>query len=547
MSISYSDLAPLLVSVSEGAPCGPNLEYDPTFLALELEAQGHRRYGGSYYDREPPDWRRVLSLAHTLLAQSKDLRVAIYLLRALVGTEGLPGLARGLYVLNKLVGEYWNCVHPELEQADSTSRVNALAALSDPEKLLKELRNAEVARSPQHGTISVRDVLTLQRTRLDVTPAPEIDVLARRADAILSDHSNWDVQTATTEPSRWLRELRETLIRELGEEAEAPLTGLDAIVAELHHWSDRHKRAQASRDGSDSIDLVSDTRSASGVVPLPDDELSGDVSVGTHFKVYRPLSIRPRVWTSFLVYMHSGTAAVVNDDSARRLGRSRSSYGTDEDAARVAITRGAEVTVVPTVPGCRFNPRRQCVEWLEELHTVEFRLQASPEIPGYTTRRPLRGHVRVYVGPLLIAEIPTSIRASHTTVSEEPDEAGVAQPFSRVFVSYSHEDVRIVSLLQQAYELVRIDYLRDVTALRAGDRWNSRLLEEIDRADRFQLCWSVAASRSPYVEQEWRRAFAVQSSRRNQFICPFYWQKPMPTPPTELGDLHFAYFEFGGT
>jgi hypothetical protein len=153
------------------------------------------------------------------------------------------------------------------------------------------------------------------------------------------------------------------------------------------------------------------------------------------------------------------------------------------------------------------------------------------------------------VGPLLVAEIPTSIMASDEVTIEEPVpiEGAVAQPFARVFVSYSHDDIRIVSLLQQAYELVRIDYLRDVNLLRAGDRWDSRLLAEIDRADRFQLCWSAAANRSAHVEREWRHALAIQSTKQDAFICPFYWQKPMPTPPAELARLHFAYFELGAS
>jgi hypothetical protein len=108
-------------------------------------------------------------------------------------------------------------------------------------------------------------------------------------------------------------------------------------------------------------------------------------------------------------------------------------------------------------------------------------LQASPDVPGYATEHRLRGHVRVYVGPLLIGEIPTSIVASQKIPFEQslPIKGAVAPPFSRVFVSYSHDDDRIVTLLQQAYELVCIDYLRDVTLLRADDRWNSRILDEI--------------------------------------------------------------------
>jgi len=101
----------------------------------------------------------------------------------------------------------------------------------------------------------------------------------------------------------------------------------------------------------------------------------------------------------------------------------------------------------------------------------------------------------------------------------------------------------IVELLERTYELVRIEYLRDVSVLRAGDRWSARILEQIDNADRFQLCWSAAARQSRYVEQEWRHALAIRGTNEDAFICPFYWQKPMPPAPPELVDLHFAYLQ----
>ena len=65
----------------------------------------------------------------------------------------------------------------------------------------------------------------------------------------------------------------------------------------------------------------------------------------------------------------------------------------------------------------------------------------------------------------------------------------------------------------------------------------------IDGAERFQLCWSRAASRSEYVEREWRHAL-----RRDvpNFIRPFYWQIPMPPPPPELSHLHFAFYKLPG-
>ena len=64
----------------------------------------------------------------------------------------------------------------------------------------------------------------------------------------------------------------------------------------------------------------------------------------------------------------------------------------------------------------------------------------------------------------------------------------------------------VVDELEKAYRVLGFQYLRDVRLLRSGQSWSETLLNKIDEADIFQLCWSNAARRSPYVEREWRHA-----------------------------------------
>src|SRR5262249_25475806 len=121
-----------------------------------------------------------------------------------------------------------------------------------------------------------------------------------------------------------------------------------------------------------------------------------------------------------------------------------------------------------------------------------------------------------------------------------PSLSATASPYHAVFVSYSHEDSAIVDELENAYEVLGLEYLRDIRRLRSGKEWNSELLKMIDRADLFQLCWSRAAKRSEYVTQEWRYALTKD---RPSFLRPIYWEIPMPQPPPELADIHFSYYK----
>lgn len=96
--------------------------------------------------------------------------------------------------------------------------------------------------------------------------------------------------------------------------------------------------------------------------------------------------------------------------------------------------------------------------------------------------------------------------------------------------------------VERASRYFNFRYLRDVTTLRSGERWNARLLELIDDADIFQLFWSKHAAESEYVRQEYQYALALRQKgvKGPVFIRPIRWEEPMPVPPPpELAELHF--------
>lgn len=167
------DLQSLLDAASDPAPCGPDLEYDAAFLALESEVQGkpEREIAGKIIEAVEPDWPRVRSAAEALLARSKDLRLAVHLLRALTHTEQLHGFVAGMRLLGDLVERYWPDLHPGLDHEngdDPTARMNVLAALEAPrgvagvETLLRDLRDAHVVPAGAQGTVTVRDILVAE-------------------------------------------------------------------------------------------------------------------------------------------------------------------------------------------------------------------------------------------------------------------------------------------------------------------------------------------------------------------------------------------------
>jgi type VI secretion system protein ImpA len=152
----------LLSDTKEHGPCGPNLEHDLAFFELEEAARGkpeQRMVGGGA--SEEPRWSKVAELAQGVLLRSKDLRVAVHLTRALTRTDGLAGLADGLSVVDGLLARHWDGLHPRLDEdaePDPTARINALAPLVDPQCLIKDLREAYLVNSRQHGQLQTREV-----------------------------------------------------------------------------------------------------------------------------------------------------------------------------------------------------------------------------------------------------------------------------------------------------------------------------------------------------------------------------------------------------
>ncbi len=161
--MSLLDVDQLLAPISPEEPCGENLEYDADYAAMELAgvAKPDQEYGKTTIAGEEPDWKEVESRAITLLGRTKDLRVAMHLVRGAAWNEGLDGLADGMAVLSGLVEKYWDGIHPRLDPEDGndpTFRLNAIAGLCDPATMLKAVQSADLVSSRGLGRFCYRDV-----------------------------------------------------------------------------------------------------------------------------------------------------------------------------------------------------------------------------------------------------------------------------------------------------------------------------------------------------------------------------------------------------
>jgi type VI secretion system protein ImpA len=211
MTIRLPELDELLRPLDAESPCGPELDYDADFIALErlLEGTPERQYGDTIIAAEGPDFAQVLQHALRLLERSRDLRLLVTSTRALLRTRGPAGLVEGLGLLEGLLEQRWEDLHPRLEidgEHDPLPRANALAPLAASEGLLGDLRSARL-QTRLMGTLEIaeleraaagREGATLTRGQLQqlltdehiagnpaLTALRQLGPLLRRIDALL--------------------------------------------------------------------------------------------------------------------------------------------------------------------------------------------------------------------------------------------------------------------------------------------------------------------------------------------------------------------------
>lgn len=155
------ELEPLLSPLAADAPCGADLEYDPAFLALQEAAAGkpEQQYGDTVIAAQEPDWESVDGQARQLAMRTRDLRVAVWLVRSGARLTGLSGAVRGLQLVQALVERHWDHLHPQLDASDHndpTARVNALQPLLHANAGLADVRAASL--TGRRGALTVRDI-----------------------------------------------------------------------------------------------------------------------------------------------------------------------------------------------------------------------------------------------------------------------------------------------------------------------------------------------------------------------------------------------------
>jgi hypothetical protein len=188
----------------------------------------------------------------------------------------------------------------------------------------------------------------------------------------------------------------------------------------------------------EALSYMSERDNASRIFTSP----GGSGNQKVQFTAYYPTEVKPALWYKILACVHIvSVRSTVHEDSQIRLGQNPENYRKGHGQATETIARGTEIVVVPELPGCRFNPPKASVLWLEDWHCLEFRIQASEELPGFAWDTATNGRLAFYVGPILIAEVKIWAHCSRDADAGQGKHLAAnntTNPYQAVFVSYSH-------------------------------------------------------------------------------------------------------------
>ena len=124
-----------LQPISADQPAGVSLKETPAYAEI-MQARSsddpNLPRGVWEHDLKRSDWAKVSQLTQSvLLNKSKDIQVAIWFVEAQVHLHGLEKLPVCLLLLAELTNQFWDDIHPLMEDGDVEYRTNVFAWMND--------------------------------------------------------------------------------------------------------------------------------------------------------------------------------------------------------------------------------------------------------------------------------------------------------------------------------------------------------------------------------------------------------------------------------
>lgn len=261
----------------------------------------------------------------------------------------------------------------------------------------------------------------------------------------------------------------------------------------------------------------------------------GEHPAKVYSSVFAPAEVKRKSRLMVQVYLHlkeeSEHVVSLATESDRNTGR------RDYRPLQIDLKRGDTVEVELCICGeTNLMQERKQVIWQDSFTKCSF----SYLVPKDLDEEELYCEVNFYVNHALKGEMQFITR-----IVEHPRDISpeiTSRIFKRIFISYAHEDIQQVKNLALAYKAQGVDYFFDRDSLGGGDIYEEKILEFIDTADLFILCWSQHAAESCYVQKEKDRALlrAYPQTSREKATIKIYpiSMEPRAALPKDMEEIY---------
>jgi type VI secretion system protein ImpA len=153
------DIQTLLQPISVAAPCGQDLSFSVAFdhiAEMRREDDPTLEQGEWVTTLKVADWPGVVRQCSQLLqAETKDIRVAMWLAEGWSHTDGYAGLARGIDLCARLSEQFWVGLFPQPDGQDQEERIGNIAWFL--QRIVGLIDTLPVARNRQGHCFALRD------------------------------------------------------------------------------------------------------------------------------------------------------------------------------------------------------------------------------------------------------------------------------------------------------------------------------------------------------------------------------------------------------
>ena len=255
-----AELLELLNEVSPDNVCGEHLEYDPAYLEFAKNILGKPEDLITGEKAQPPNWRDIQKDAIALLRRTKDIQIAVSLLRALIHLEGITGFRDGLNLLQGLLEKYWENIHPILDPDDNldpTIRVNIIEELSNFDSVLWPLTLSPLVDSKLAGRFCLRDI-HLATDKIDLPAGatkPDIGIIKAAFNDLAPEVAKATHQ-AITESSSMIKQLDAFFNDKVGVGNGPNFSPLTALLNDLRYVFEEYAVLESLDESAQTSDAV---------------------------------------------------------------------------------------------------------------------------------------------------------------------------------------------------------------------------------------------------------------------------------------------------